>query len=230
MQFTIEVANDSHFIYAVDICEMIEAAAKIRGTGIAKREPDYVKQKMAEGKAVVALDNNKVIGFCYIESWEDKKYVANSGLIVHPDYRKTGLARSIKQATFELSKKKFPQSKLFGITTNLAVMKINSDLGYKPVTFSELTQDEAFWKGCEACVNYDVLIRTNKKMCYCTAMVYNQPVEGPKEDDKQKAKAWDVFMRFLKIRFQMKKQKYPALVDDLTLENNKTLVEEKTKL
>lgn len=171
MQFNIQVTNEGHQKYAQFICELMEKAAKVRGTGIAKRKPEYIKEKMAQGNAVIALDGDVAIGFCYIESWEGHKYVANSGLIIHPDYRKMGLAKAIKKEIFELSRKNFPESKLFGITTSMAVMKINSDLGYKPVAFSELTTDENFWKGCQNCTNYDVLQRTNKTMCLCTGMV-----------------------------------------------------------
>ena len=171
MEVKITLATKSHHIYAEAICKIIENAAKVKGTGIAIRQTDYVIQKMEDGKAIIALDGDRAIGFCYIESWEGQKYVANSGLIVHPDYRKTGLAKSIKLATFELSKKKFPKAKLFGITTSLAVMKINSDLGYKPVTFSELTKDQTFWEGCKTCPNYDILERTDKTLCLCTGMV-----------------------------------------------------------
>ena len=171
MEVKITLATKSHHIYAESICKIIENAAKIKGTGIAIRQTDYIIQKMEDGKAIIALDGDKAVGFCYIESWEGQKYVANSGLIVDPDYRKTGLAKSIKQATFELSKEKFPKAKLFGITTSLAVMKINSDLGYKPVTFSELTKDETFWEGCKTCPNYDILERTDKTLCLCTGMV-----------------------------------------------------------
>jgi len=171
MEVKITLATKSHHIYAESICKIIENAAKIKGTGIAIRQTDYIIQKMEDGKAIIALDGDKAVGFCYIESWEGQKYVANSGLIVHPDYRKTGLAKSIKLATFELSKKKFPKAKLFGITTSLAVMKINSDLGYKPVTFSELTKDQTFWEGCKTCPNYDILERTDKTLCLCTGMV-----------------------------------------------------------
>lgn len=171
MEVKITLATKSHHIYAESICKIIENAAKVKGTGIAIRQSDYVIQKMEDGKAIIALDGDKAIGFCYIESWEGQKYVANSGLIVDPDYRKTGLAKSIKLATFELSKEKFPKAKLFGITTSLAVMKINSDLGYQPVTFSELTKDETFWEGCKTCPNYDILERTDKTLCLCTGMV-----------------------------------------------------------
>lgn len=173
-------ANESHHHHAATVCVLIEEAAKIRGTGIAKRSPEYIRLKMSEGKAIIALDGETVAGFCYIETWQDGAYVVNSGLIVNPEYRNTGLARQIKTRIFELSRKKYPNSKIFGITTSLAVMKINSELGYKPVTFSELTQDEAFWKGCQSCVNYDILQRTGKKLCLCTGMIFQ-----PKQDDSK---------------------------------------------
>lgn len=171
MEVNITLATKSHYKYAAAICQIIEDAAQIKGTGIAIRQPAYIIQKMQDGKAIIALERNRAVGFCYIESWEGQKYVANSGLIVHPDYRKLGLAKSIKQATFNLSKKMFPLSKLFGITTSLAVMNINSELGYKPVTFSELTKDETFWEGCKTCPNYDILLRTDRNLCLCTGMV-----------------------------------------------------------
>ncbi len=197
-QFTITVAGRNHYDYAESICEMMQQAAEIRGTGIAKREPDYVRQKMAEGKAVIALNGDEVAGFCYIESWEQQKYVANSGLIVHPDYRKTGLAKSIKRKIFELTKQTYPNAKLFGITTSIAVMKINSDLGYKPVTFSELTQDDNFWKGCQSCTNYDILQRTGRKMCLCTAMVCD--LKSTDRENEKHNSSWDNFMRFVKLQ------------------------------
>lgn len=171
--FKIQVANATHLIYAEEICRLMEESARIRGTGIAKRSPDYIKEKMMEGKAVVATFEDKIAGFCYIETWGHGKYVANSGLIVAPDFRKSGIARNLKKKTFQLSRKKFPEAKLFGITTSLAVMKINSDLGYRPVTFSELTDDDEFWKGCSSCRNYDILMRNERRMCLCTAMLYD---------------------------------------------------------
>jgi len=174
MNFLIEVAEPRHVVFAEAICKEMEESAKVRGTGIAKRSPLYIEMKMKEGKSVIALDEKgKFAGFAYIESWSHEKFVANSGLIVRPEYRKSGLARKIKRRIFELSRKKFPNAKIFGITTSLAVMKINSDLGYKPVTFSELTQDEIFWKGCEACCNFDILTRNKYRMCLCTAMLYD---------------------------------------------------------
>lgn len=167
------IADKSHTVYAEIICKTIEEASKVRGTGIAKRTPEYVTSKLEQGNAVIALDKEKFAGFCYIESWSHGKFVANSGLIVHPDYRGKGLAKQIKQKIFEHSRTKFPNAKVFSITTGLAVMKMNSDLGYKPVTFSELTDDQSFWKGCQTCKNYDVLQRTNQTMCLCTGMLYD---------------------------------------------------------
>lgn len=182
--FIVEVANEKHFQFAEIICNEMESSAKARGTGIAKRSPDYIQLKMQEGKAVIATTpEGKWAGFCYIESWSHDKYVANSGLIVSPEFRKSGLARQIKQSIFELSRKKYPQAKIFGLTTGLAVMKINSDLGYEPVTYSELTQDDAFWHGCKSCINYDILMSKERKNCLCTAMLYD-PV-AKKEEPKQ---------------------------------------------
>lgn len=182
---TIVTATEEHYKYAEEICQTIEEAAKIRGTGIAKRDPEYIKSKMREGKAVIALTHDgRFAGFCYIESWgKEKNFVANSGLIVVPKFRELGLGKKIKKAAFELSRKKFPNAKLFGITTSPAVMKINYQLGYRPVTFSQLTDDEAFWKGCESCVNFDILKRTNYKHCLCTAMLYD-PQEKKNESEK----------------------------------------------
>ena len=167
------VADESKIQYVDEILDTIEKAAKIRGTGIAKRSPEYVKQKMLEGKAVIALCGGKFAGFCYIESWGNKEFVANSGLIVVDTFRGHGLAKRIKKFAFDLSRERFPDAKLFGLTTGAAVMKINNELGYRPVTFSELTDDEAFWNGCKSCVNYDVLLRTNRKMCLCKVMRYD---------------------------------------------------------
>lgn len=180
MKIDIQVANKNHTKYAGLIVALIEDAAEKRGTGIAKRKPEYIIQKIEEGKAIIALDGDVVAGFCYIESWGHNKYVANSGLIVSEEYRGLGLAKQIKENAFQLSRTKFPDAKLFGLTTSLPVMKINSELGYRPVTFSELTDDEQFWKGCMSCVNYDILTRTDKKHCLCTGMLMD-PNENKKK-------------------------------------------------
>jgi GNAT superfamily N-acetyltransferase len=209
MSVQIQYANTTHVAYAEAVCSLIEQAAKQRGTGIAKRDPEYIKTKMNNGNAVIALDGDTLAGFCYIEVWENKKYVANSGLIVHSDFRGQGLAKKIKAAAFELSKEKYPNSKLFGITTSLPVMKINSDLGYRPVTFSELTQDETFWKGCESCPNYDILQRNERKNCLCTGMLYDpeHPNNSPK---KQREKNITKFYRWV----QLKKASFMSAVNN----------------
>lgn len=188
----IVIADKSHSIYADIICQTIAEAAKVRGTGIAKREPEYIITKMENGNAVIALDGEKFAGFCYIEKWDHGKFVANSGLIVHPDYRNLGLAKQIKQLVFDHSRQKFPDAKIFSITTGLAVMKMNSDLGYKPVTFSELTTDQSFWNGCQTCKNYDVLQRTEQKMCLCTGMLYDPSAKQELKSEKREfdTKVW----------------------------------------
>lgn len=183
----VRVATPDDKKYAETITTEMEESAKARGTGIAKRSPLYIEQKMEEGKAVIAvMPDGTWVGFCYIEAWEHEKYVANSGLIVAPAFRKTGIATEIKRKVFELSRQKYPDAKIFGLTTGLAVMKINSDLGYEPVTYSELTNDDEFWKGCQSCVNYEILMSKGRKNCMCTAMLYD-PIEKSKEEAEKKA-------------------------------------------
>ena len=136
-QIDVMVADASHEVYVDTILETIRNAAAVRGTGIAERTHEYVATKMKEGKAIIALCGDTFAGFTYIESWGNKQYVATSGLIVHPDFRGLGLAKRIKQASFQL------------------------------------TDDESFWKGCEGCINHDILKAKNRKFCICTAMLYD---------------------------------------------------------
>ncbi|WP_027000203.1 N-acetyltransferase [Eisenibacter elegans] len=207
------VAHEGHTQYAAEICAMMEESARIRGTGIAKRSPDYLVSKMLEGKAVIALAGEAFVGFCYIETWSHGQYVANSGLIVNPEFRSTGVARNIKAKVFELSRKKYPDAKIFGITTSLPVMKINSELGYKPVPFSELTQDDVFWKGCQSCINFDILTRTERKHCLCTGMLFDPKEKDQQKENKSKWRKFKVYERWLRfkqhvlIRVQETKQK-----------------------
>ncbi len=206
-KYNVVCAELKHRQYTSQICQMIEEAANARGTGIAKRDPKYIINKMKQGQAVIALDHNaEVAGFCYIETWQHGKYAVNSGLIVAPKHRKSGLAKRIKSKAFELSRKKYPNAKLFGLTTSLAVMKINSDLGYRPVTFSELTDDDAFWSGCQSCVNYDILQRMNRKHCLCTGMLFdpNPKITVTKSKLKtstlQKYERWFRYKRYVLLR------------------------------
>ncbi len=202
-QFNILIADESHMGFAQIICDEMALSAQARGTGIAKRSPEYIQQKIKEGKAVIAFSQDGIwAGFCYIETWSHGEYVANSGLIVAPAFRKRGLARLIKKKIFELSRKTYPDAKIFGLTTGLAVMKINSELGYEPVTYSELTQDEAFWAGCKSCVNYDILMAKERKNCFCTGMLYDpkdhyEP-EETSADFKQHSRLYERFMRIKK--------------------------------
>ena len=172
-QIKVMFASEEHTKYAETIVNLIYESALQRGTGIARRTHEYIDKKISGGKAVVALCDDRLIGFSYIESWEHGDYVATSGLIVDPEFRRLGLAARIKTKTFELARLRFPFAKIFSITTSLPVMKLNSQIGYKPVTFSELTSDDEFWAGCQGCVNYDILQRNNRRMCLCTGMLYD---------------------------------------------------------
>ncbi len=201
----VRVATSADFKYAQTITDEMANSAQVRGTGIAKRSTEYIQQKMDEGKAVIALtEHNDWVGFCYIEAWGKEGFVANSGLIVAPQFRKTGIAKGIKKRIFDLSREKYPNAKIFGLTTGLAVMKINSDLGYEPVTYSELTDDENFWAGCKSCVNYDILMNKERKNCMCTAMLYDpadhyEPAETAAEF-KKNSKMYERFMRLKQSR------------------------------
>lgn len=193
----IVIADKSHSMYAEIICQTIAESASVRGTGIARRTPEYIITKMENGNAVIALDDDKFVGFCYIERWGHGKFVANSGLIVHPDYRGLGIAKKIKHKVFQHSRAKFPEAKIFSITTGMAVMKMNTELGYKPVHFSELTDDPTFWDGCQTCKNYDVLTRTERKMCLCTGMLYDP---NSKDINNKKQIKTKVFQRLKQIK------------------------------
>ena len=202
-EIKVAVATPTDIIYVSQILQTIEDSAKVRGTGIAKRKPECIVEKIVQGKAVIATCDEKFVGFCYVESWGNKTFVANSGLIVRPEFRGHGVAKDIKRAAFNLSRQLFPDAQIFGLTTALAVMKINSELGYRPVTFSELTSDDSFWKGCQSCVNYDILTRTERKHCLCTGMLYKpewekQGVHETKEPETlvHPLPVYDRWMRF----------------------------------
>ncbi|MDR3260916.1 MAG: GNAT family N-acetyltransferase [Tannerella sp.] len=173
VEIDVMIADESHEIYVGIILGTIESAANVRGTGIAKRSHDYVAQKMREGKTIIALAGEEFAGFSYIESWGNKQYVATSGLIVAEKFRNRGLAKRIKHAAFQLARLRWPKAKLFSLTSGSAVMKLNTELGYFPVTFADLTDDEAFWRGCNGCINHDVLVRTQRRYCICTAMLFD---------------------------------------------------------
>ncbi|AYO57668.1 N-acetyltransferase [Chryseobacterium sp. 6424] len=195
--FTVKVAGTEELKFIPVILNEIEESAKERGTGIAKRTASYLEEKINEGKAVMAFSKEgEWAGFCYIETWSNKTYVANSGLIVARKFRKEGLARMIKKFIFDYSRQQYPDAKLFGLTTGLAVMKINSNLGYKPVTYSELTQDDVFWSGCQSCVNFKILKSKERKNCLCTAMLYNpNDITASEPESSHK-----LFSKFKKIK------------------------------
>ena len=198
----VRVAHSGDASFANTITDEMASSAQARGTGIAKRSPEYVAKKINEGKSVIAVtEDGTWVGFCYIEAWQHGQFVANSGLIVAPAFRKTGIAKKIKQTIFQLSRETYPTAKIFGLTTGLAVMKINSELGYEPVTYSELTDDEEFWAGCKSCVNYEILMSKDRKNCMCTAMLY-EPKQPHSANEVAAAFSSNsnLYERFMKIK------------------------------
>lgn len=221
------VAGEEHVKYVDEINDAIDEASKQRGTGIARRTFEYLASKITDGKAVIALHDGKFAGFCYIETWGNKGFVANSGLIVVPEFRGYGLAKEIKRKAFQLSRKKYPGAKIFGLTTGLAVMKINHELGYRPVTFSELTTDDQFWNGCKGCVNYDILERMERTKCLCTGMLYDPAWEktAKKNGSIRKRSLLDIAQKlkpkngFKKQNSESVKKKEKIKSDGLSIEN-----------
>ena len=182
--FQIRYSQAEDILYSEEIHQMYKEEAARGDIGLAVRSVSYLNRVISEGKGVFAFYENELAGFCYIETWEHEQYLANSGLIVIPGLRGMGIAKKIKKEAFQLSRKLFPQAKLFGLTTHSAVMGINAELDYIPVTYAQLTQDPLFWKGCESCQNYDILTRTGMKDCLCTAMIFNP--EKTHRHDKEK--------------------------------------------
>jgi hypothetical protein len=167
----IAVPADVKHVYPI-LYEM-ERSAHERGTGIARRSPQSLCKKIYAGHAVIATtQDGEWVGFSYIQSWQNGAFVSNSGLIVRPEYRGMHVAALIKRMIFELARTLYPDAKIFSITSGAAVLTLNHQLGFRPVTYAEITTDEAFWDQCRACVNYPVLKEKNKKICLCTAMVF----------------------------------------------------------
>jgi len=166
------LANKSHLKYVQIICDTISKSAKEKEVNIAIRTPVFIANKIKEGNAVVALDKGDFMGFCYLDLWQNNTYVVHSGLIVAPNHRNLGVAKQLKIKLFQHSKEKYPNAKVFGITTSSSIVKINRKLGYQLVSYCELTTDKGFWDGCKTCDNYNTLISNDYKKCYCTGMLY----------------------------------------------------------
>jgi hypothetical protein len=170
----IRSAIPADVVFADQIIHEMESSAIARGSGISKRSAASIIEKIDTGKAIVAVtESGEWAGFSYIEAWDDGKFVSNSGLIVSPKHRNQGVASQIKTRIFELSRSKYPNAKVFSITSGLALMKLNTRLGFEPVTYSEIASEPSFWEGCKSCVNYDVLRSKNCCNCLCTAMLFD---------------------------------------------------------
>ena len=170
----VRLAVPPDVVFADQIIHEMESSAIARGSGISKRSAASIIEKIDSGKAIVAVtEKGEWAGFSYIETWDNETFVSNSGLIVSPKYRNQGVASQIKTQIFELSRSKYPLAKVFSITSGLAIMKMNTKLGFAPVTYSEIAHESLFWEGCKSCINYDVLENKHRCNCLCTAMLFD---------------------------------------------------------
>lgn len=174
-------ATTEHLRYVPAIVQLIEDASNEPGAALAKRSAEYVTSKIEHGFAVIALtEDDKVVGFQCLSPWEGDKFVSHSALVVHPNFRRQGLSREIKGQIVELTRKKFPEAIMFGITLSPSVMSLNTAHGFRPVGYDSLTKDDAFWKGCETCPYHDVLLKMQRTVCLCTALRLDpEPVSLP---------------------------------------------------
>lgn len=170
-ELNIVFATAEHIAMCQEISDTIAEAAKDKNSGLALRAPEYIRTKIEAGNGVIALDEGRFAGFCYIQPWEHGLFVAHSGLIVKPAYRGRGLATQLKRKAYELTRQKYPQAKIFGLTTSPAVKDINTSLGYSTVPYCQITADINFWKGCCSCVHYGTLCRNGFESCNCSAML-----------------------------------------------------------
>ncbi|MFH6988639.1 GNAT family N-acetyltransferase [Flavobacterium collinsii] len=206
VDFIIEKARCSHTYWIKEICEATLLAAKARGIGISECAPELLEAQMKKGDAVIAFTSDgRWAGFSFINSWENESYVSNSGLVVAPEFKHTELAKKIKIKIFELSREKYPNARIFSLTSDLSVVKMYHELGFKQVSSSELTSKEVFWKSCKSCVNCPVLMNRERKNCLCTAMIYDSKhdtavVDQNKKDVVLKDKVLLEELRLIKIR------------------------------
>lgn len=83
------------------------------------------------------------------------------GLLWHLNSDIPDLQKRLK--IFELSRKMYSEAIIFALTSGSEVMKMNHELGFEPVTYSELTTDELFWEGCKSCIDCPILMSKQKK-------------------------------------------------------------------
>jgi len=179
-KYTVRSAQATDIIHASLISKTIELTNQNADNGICKRSASFLQQKILEGDAVIAVTKqNKWVGFIYLQKWNDD-FVSCCALIVHARYRNEKIAWQLKQKAVDLAKRKYPNAKLFGLTTAAAVMKINSRLGYIPVTYDQITGDQNFWNACKTCPNYQILKSKGQRNCLCTAMLLERNTERDK--------------------------------------------------
>jgi GNAT superfamily N-acetyltransferase len=151
-----------------------EAAALIRRASrdhdIARRATPFLRDKILSGKAVLALHEDRLVGFGYFSDWEGGRFVSHSGLVVDDAFRGRGLGRRMKTRLMQAGARRFPEATVMSLTTSPAVLAMNRSLGFRKVPVERLTTDPAFWEGCKACRNYAEMQRLGRRCC-CDAMI-----------------------------------------------------------
>lgn len=171
----VRIATSEDYKYIGVIIEEMTLSAAKRGVHIIPRTPEYIMEKMNAGLAVIAInpENDEWVGFCCIEVWAHGKYVANSGLIVSPQYRGIGISRDIKITLFKQCRSKFPAARLFSLSTSPAVQHVNEELGYKVIPHADMLKDKFFLQGCTSWVNYVGLMNDKELSTRYVAMVFD---------------------------------------------------------
>lgn len=160
--------------YADNIAHEISISALLRNVAIEPRTGDYIFQKMIDGLAVIAIDNEteEWIGFCALDVWNHQRYVANTGLIVKPKYRGKNVSNLLKNKLFELARIKFPSAKIFSLTNKELIKKINIDLGFQEVEAREILYDPYFNTGMNSWVDFIELLKHSEESGH-KAMVFD---------------------------------------------------------
>jgi len=159
-------AEDAGFAEAASVL-IADAALEF---DVAKRSPRLLREKIVGGQAVLALEDDELVGFAFWSTWQNGRFVSHSGLVVRPDRRGRALGRRLKWELTAASRRRHPDAALMSLTSSRAVRAMNRALGFVQVPLDHLTLDPAFWRGCEACRNHAEL-GAHPDHCRCVGMI-----------------------------------------------------------